>query len=103
MNRAVVHTGRPSRRTLLKTAAGGALLSAAGGLTATLAGTASAAPATSTHPGMLHNAGDINRAKVQVAKGGEPWTSGWKKLLANAHSQASWKPNPQATVVRGGT
>ncbi|MER5750545.1 alginate lyase family protein [Streptomyces sp. NPDC002088] len=86
-----------SRRGLLKTA---------GGLTAALAlGTASAtaAPATFTHPGMLHNWGDINRAKVRVAASTDPWLSGWNKLTANSHAQSTWTPNPQATIIRGGT
>lgn len=38
---------------------------------------------------MLHNAGDINRAKVRVAAGTEPWLSGRNKLTANPHSQVA--------------
>ncbi|MDX3531851.1 alginate lyase family protein [Streptomyces sp. ID05-39B] len=86
-----------SRRGLLKTA---------GGLTAALAlgaGAADAAPTAFTHPGMLHNRGDINRARVRVAAGDDPWLSGWNRLTANAHAQSTWTPRPQATVVRGGT
>jgi hypothetical protein len=52
---------------------------------------------------MLHNAGDINRAKVRVAAGTNPWLSGWNKLTANSHSASSWTPNPRSTVIRGGT
>ncbi|WP_350277986.1 alginate lyase family protein [Kribbella sp. HUAS MG21] len=92
------------RRTLLK-AAGGV---AAAGLTATAGVTAldrpaDAAPATFTHPGGLHNWGDLNRAKVRVAAGDDPWLSGWNRLVANGHAQSTWQPNPQATIVRGGT
>ncbi|GKQ37071.1 alginate lyase family protein [Streptomyces sp. A012304] len=105
MSRTSPHThhqrGEVSRRGLLKTA---------GGLTAALAlgagaaaSTAGAAPATFTHPGMLHNWGDINRAKVRVAAGDDPWLSGWNRLTANSHSQSTWTPRPQATVIRGGT
>ncbi|MFD5264679.1 alginate lyase family protein [Streptomyces sp. NPDC058335] len=90
-----------SRRGLLKTAGG---LTAALALGAGSAPTAAdAAPAAFTHPGMLHNWGDINRAKVRVAAGNDPWLSGWNRLTANAHAQSTWTPRPQATVVRGGT
>ena len=96
--------GELSRRGLLRTAGGLTAALALGGSAAALVGpTADAAPATFTHPGMLHNAGDINRAKVKVAAKADPWLSGWNKLTANSHSQSSWTPNPQATIIRGGT
>ncbi|MFG3288858.1 alginate lyase family protein [Streptomyces sp. NPDC048179] len=87
-----------SRRGVLKSAA--ALAVAA---TVTAPRVADAAPATFTHPGMLHNAGDINRAKVRVAAGTDPWLSGWNRLTVNSHSASTWTPNPQATIIRGGT
>ncbi|MET9080423.1 alginate lyase family protein [Streptomyces sp. NPDC004237] len=87
-----------SRRGVLKSAA--ALAVAA---TVTAPRVAVAAPAAFTHPGMLHNAGDINRAKVRVAAGTDPWLSGWNRLTANSHSASTWTPNPQATIIRGGT
>jgi hypothetical protein len=90
-----------SRRGLLKTAGGLTAAVALGG--ATVATTAHAAPATFTHPGMLHNAGDINRAKVRVAAGTDPWLSGWNKLTANSHSQSTWTNRATATIIRGGT
>ncbi|MFI7293884.1 alginate lyase family protein [Streptomyces sp. NPDC050121] len=96
--------GELSRRGLMKTAGGLTAALALGGSAAALAGpTASAAPAAFTHPGMLHNAGDINRAKVKVAAKTDPWLSGWNKLTANSHSHSTWTPNPQATIIRGGT
>jgi hypothetical protein len=88
------------RRTLLKTAGG--LAAAAAGVTV-LGRPAEAAPATFTHPGGLHNSGDLNRAKVRVAAGNDPWLSGWNRLIANGHAQSTWQPNPQATIIRGGT
>lgn len=92
------HEGGPvSRRGLLKTA-GGLTAALALGATAT---TADAAPATFTHPGMLHNWGDINRAKVRVAAGDDPWLSGWNRLTANSHSQSTWTARPQSIVYRG--
>src|ERR1044072_4346451 len=88
-----------SRRGLFRTAGG---LTAALTLGGTFAATtADAAPATFTHPGMLHNAGDINRAKVRVAAGNTPGLPGWNNLTANSHSQSTWTANPQATVYRG--
>lgn len=98
------NTHQPSRRGVLKAAGGLALAGAAGGLTAAVtAGAADAAPATFTHPGMLHAYGELNRAKVRVAAGDDPWLAGWNRLTANAHAQSGWKPNPQATIIRGGT
>src|SRR3954471_3455025 len=88
------------RRSLFK-AAGGAVV--AGAALAAATRPALAAPATFVHPGMVHAYGELNRAKVRVAAGTEPWLSGWNRLLANAHSQATWVANPQATIIRGGT
>ncbi|MDK1345630.1 alginate lyase family protein [Streptomyces sp. 378] len=105
MSRTSPHThpegGQVSRRGLLK-AAGGLTAALALGAGATAA-TADAAPAAFTHPGMLHNAGDINRAKVRVAAGDDPWLSGWNGLTANSRSQSTWAPRATATVIRGGT
>jgi hypothetical protein len=39
--------------------------------------------------------------KAKVAASAEPWTSGWNRLIANAHAQLGWKPNPAAIVYRG--
>ena len=89
-----------SRRGLLKTAGGLTAAVALGG--ATVATAAHAAPATFTHPGMLHNAGDINRAKVRVAAGTDTWLSGWNRLTANSHSQSTWTNRATATIIRGG-
>jgi hypothetical protein len=93
-----------NRRTLLKAAGGVAAAgaAAAAGVTA-LGPAAEAAPATFTHPGALHNGGDLNRAKVRVAAGNDPWLSGYNKLTANGHAQSTWQPRPQATIIRGGT
>ncbi|KAK1184702.1 alginate lyase family protein [Streptomyces sp. NBS 14/10] len=98
------NTHKLSRRGVLKAAGGFALAGAAGGITtAVTAGSAGAAPATFTHPGMLHAYGELNRAKVRVTAGNDPWLSGWNRLIANSHAQSGWKANPQATVIRGGT
>ncbi|MFD8382501.1 alginate lyase family protein [Streptomyces sp. NPDC059679] len=98
------NTHKLSRRRVLKAAGGLALAGAAGGITtAVTAGSAGAAPATFTHPGMLHAYGELNRAKVRVAAGDDPWLAGWNRLIANSHAQSGWKANPQATIIRGGT
>ncbi|MHA5051705.1 alginate lyase family protein [Streptomyces sp. SD15] len=76
---------------------GGALLVMSGG------DNAGAAPTAFAHPGMLHAHGELNRAKVRVAAKAQPWLSGWDRLTANPHSRSTWKANPQATIVRGGT
>jgi len=89
-----------TRRGVLRTAGGLAAATALGAAPAgRTARRAHAAPATFTHPGMLHNAGDINRAKVRVAAGDEPWLSGWNRLTANSHAQSTWTPNPQASSL----
>ncbi|MFJ6853568.1 alginate lyase family protein [Streptomyces sp. NPDC091271] len=95
---------RLSRRGLLKLTGGLAVAGAAGGTAAiTIGGSADAAPAAFTHPGLLHAYGELNRAKVRVAAGTDPWLAGWNRLTANSHSQSTWTPRPVATVVRGGT
>jgi hypothetical protein len=92
------HSPRFSRRGLLT--AGAAL---AGAAVTPAMRPASAAPASFTHPGMLHGYGELNRAKVRVAAGQDPWLSGWNRLAANAHARSTWAANPQATIIRGGT
>ncbi|NGO07757.1 cell wall anchor protein [Streptomyces sp. HC44] len=98
-----LHQPELSRRGLLRTAGGlTAALAVGASATALTGGTADAAPATFTHPGMLHAYGELNRAKVRVAAGDDPWLSGWNRLTANGHSASTWQPNPQATIIRGG-
>ncbi|MFG2648168.1 alginate lyase family protein [Streptomyces sp. NPDC048436] len=96
---------RLSRRSMLQLTGGLVAAGAAGGAVATALpeDKADAAPAAFAHPGMLHNAGDLNRAKVKVAAGAAPWTPGRQKLTGNRHSAATWKASPRATIIRGGT
>ncbi|MEU9956366.1 alginate lyase family protein [Streptomyces sp. NPDC050982] len=108
MSRTSPHQHLPStelsRRGLLRTAGGlTAALAVGASATALTGSTAAAAPATFTHPGMLHAYGELNRAKVRVAAGNDPWLSGWNRLTANSHSASTWTPRPQATIIRGGT
>ncbi|MGP4050522.1 alginate lyase family protein [Streptomyces sp. 2A115] len=102
MSRTSPHQPELSRRGLLKTAGGLTAALAVGASATALTGTAEAAPATFTHPGMLHAYGELNRAKVRVNDGAQPWLSGWQRLTANGHSASTWQPNPQATIIRGG-
>ncbi len=53
------------------------------------------------HPGLLHSAEDLARMKARVAAGAQPWTSGWNRLIANAHAALTWAPRPAAIVYRG--
>ncbi|WP_155056628.1 alginate lyase family protein [Streptomyces blattellae] len=64
--------------------------------------TTGTAPDGFVHTGLLHRFGELNRAKVNVKAGKEPWLSGWNRLLANSRAQSSWKARPLTNVVRGG-
>ncbi|MBC9718820.1 alginate lyase family protein [Streptomyces sp. TRM66268-LWL] len=101
---AVHNRHRISRRGVLGIAGSLAAAGAAGATAIALLGEdeADAAPAPFAHPGMLHNAGDLNRAKVRVQAGQDPWLKGWQRLTANGHSASTWVPRPTATVIRGG-
>ncbi|WP_199549088.1 alginate lyase family protein [Streptomyces sp. N35] len=103
------HRGAPPRRTLRRTAGGPTAAGAAAGPAGVLGGgpRAGAAPTpkarTFSHPGLMNAHGELNRAKVKVAAGADPWLTGWQRLTANPHAQSTWTPRPVATVVRGGT
>jgi hypothetical protein len=43
------------------------------------------------HPGVLHTADSLARMRERVAKGEEPWRSGFEKLKEHAASRAGWK------------
>ncbi|WP_405906398.1 alginate lyase family protein [Streptomyces sp. NBC_00828] len=103
---------RLTRRGVLRIGGGLAATAAVGGGAAIVmsgSDNADAAPTPTpttkafAHPGMLHAYGELNRAKVRVAAKSQPWLAGWERLTANNHSQSTWRPNPRATIVRGGT
>jgi hypothetical protein len=54
-----------------------------------------------THPGILHTQIDIDRMKVKVNAGLQPWKSGWDKLVSGTYAQKTYTPNPQDTVCCG--
>jgi hypothetical protein len=107
-----------SRRSILRTAGGLAAVGVTGAATVALVdgnavtaiGTAGVKSATGhtaarkafVHPGLLHTAADFTRMRAKVHTRAKPWLAGWEKLVANGHSQSNWRPNPLATVVRGG-
>src|SRR5690349_12211298 len=68
-----------------------------------LTGLVQAAPATFTHPGLLHTEADFTRMRAKVAIGASPWIEGWNALTSNPRSGLGWNPRPTATVIRGGT
>ncbi|MGH1551677.1 hypothetical protein ACRAWF_04330 [Streptomyces sp. L7] len=48
---------------------------------------------------MLHNAGDLHRAKVRIAAHKDPWLKGWTRLTDNPHSASTLAAPP--AVRRG--
>lgn len=52
------------------------------------------------HNGAFYTQDDINRAKANLTTA--PWSTGWAKLIANGHAQASYNANPVDTLIRGG-
>ncbi len=96
-----------TRRTLLKTTAVGLgiadLIGTGYEFAQPTSASASAFVSAVKHPGMLHTQADFDRMRAQVNAGAQPWIDGWNKLIANSHSSATYKPNPQATIIRGGS
>ncbi|KAH6988937.1 chondroitin AC/alginate lyase [Ilyonectria sp. MPI-CAGE-AT-0026] len=59
------------------------------------------APASFSHPGLLHADKDFARIRSKLAAGEEPWTTAWNKLLESSYASSSYVPNPVAIVYRG--
>lgn len=55
------------------------------------------------HPGLLHTEADFARMRAKVNANAQPWKGSWDILVANSRSQLTYNPNPQDTVIRGGT
>lgn len=53
------------------------------------------------HPGILHTQADLDRMKIKVNAGAQPWKSGWDRLVSNSFAQSTYTPNPQDTVCCG--
>ncbi|MGW0578630.1 hypothetical protein ACWD25_22295 [Streptomyces sp. NPDC002920] len=92
-----------NRRDLFKVTGAAGLGIGAVALSATVATPAIAAGTGFAHPGLLHSQADLDRMAAKVKTGAQPYLAGWHKLLANPHSQDTWKPNPLAVVYRGQT
>ncbi|GAB3769162.1 RICIN domain-containing protein [Microlunatus parietis] len=90
------------RRNLLKGAVAAGALAASGGGPAIARAEEGTAQAL-THPGALHTRADLDRMRAKVAAGAQPWKQGWDRLVANAHSQSDWTPQPVEEIVRGNT
>jgi len=60
---------------------------------------------TFSHPGMLNNAGDLNRAKAGVSAGTEPSRSAWERLQNSQYPgvNGSYTASPVATVTDTGS
>lgn len=54
-----------------------------------------------THPGLLHTASDLSRAKGHVDKAETPWVTSWNLLKASSRASPTWEPKPVPTVYRG--
>ena len=55
------------------------------------------------HPGLLHTSADFSRMTTQVNALANPWIQGWEILTNNSHAKATWVPNPQGDIDRGGS
>jgi hypothetical protein len=64
-------------------------------------GAAGASADTFVHPGCLSTRADLTRMKTKVGAEAEPWMGSWKKLIANAHAQIGYTPNPQGSICAG--
>jgi hypothetical protein len=53
------------------------------------------------HPGILHNAAEIEFIRAKVKAGAEPWKSAWDRMREHPIAQLSWTPRPRPEVVRG--
>ncbi|KAL2034591.1 hypothetical protein VTO58DRAFT_100508 [Aureobasidium pullulans] len=61
----------------------------------------SGAAAAFVHPGALHTADDIARAKYHVTAGDEPWSTAFELLTQNGRSHSTWKPSAHEYIIRG--
>ncbi len=50
------------------------------------------------HPGGLHTLADLDRMKLQVAAGAQPWLAGWQRLIADPDAQNTYTAAPRANM-----
>ena len=53
------------------------------------------------HPGALHSASDISRAKKHVQSKEEPWYRAYQHLANGTYAQPTWRPDFKTVIVRG--
>ncbi|PHS07784.1 MAG: hypothetical protein COA78_13280 [Blastopirellula sp.] len=53
------------------------------------------------HPGISHNAAEIEFIRTQLKAKEQPWQEAWGKLRDSSYAELSWKPRPVADVERG--
>ena len=58
-----------------------------------------------THPGLLNNAGDLNRAKAGISAGTEPWRSAWERIQNSQYPgvSGSYTASPIVTITDNGS
>lgn len=53
------------------------------------------------HPGISHNAAELEFVKAKVNAKEAPWKQAWDQLRGSSYAELSWKPQPVAQVERG--
>ncbi|HEX8294850.1 MAG TPA: alginate lyase family protein [Chthoniobacteraceae bacterium] len=53
------------------------------------------------HPGILHDAAELDFVRAKVREQAEPWKSAWEELRKTPVARLDWKPQPVAQVTRG--
>ncbi|MFJ8041344.1 alginate lyase family protein [Kitasatospora sp. NPDC096147] len=87
---------------LRRALAGAAVLATALGLLPlTTAGTAHAAPAAFTHPGVLLSAGQLDFVRTKVQAGAQPWKAAYDQMHASKYASLTRTPKPRAVVECG--
>ncbi|HEU0185818.1 MAG TPA: LamG-like jellyroll fold domain-containing protein [Blastocatellia bacterium] len=56
------------------------------------------AQTTFIHPGGLHTQADLDRMRIKVAEGAQPWLAGWQRLIADPDAQNTYTPAPRANM-----
>lgn len=53
------------------------------------------------HPGLLHNASDLEFMRAKALSGEEPWKSAWAQLKESPVASLDYKPTPFKVVSNG--
>jgi hypothetical protein len=92
-----------SRRVWMVAAVSAALLVPAATATAGTVGARphETAPAAFAHPGVLVSQPQLDRVRLKVTAGAQPWRSAYTQLRASRYAALDWQPRPRATVECG--